>query len=56
LYREWFENEKQMEKCTYLDGKRDGLYQRWNDNGEIIEGKIKVPDYYEIAKKDNKKI
>ena len=23
---------------------------------EIIDGKIKVPDYYEIAKKDNKKI
>ena len=33
IFKSWYDNGQKWEKCTYKEGKINGLYQRWSKNG-----------------------
>ena len=37
LYKEWYDNGQMAEKCTYIDGKKNGKFNLWYNNGQIWE-------------------
>ena len=37
LYQQWYDNNgRKYKECTYKDGKREGLYQKWYIDGEKL--------------------